>query len=619
MDPEHLCMGCMADRGDLEYCPECGRKEGTPADSPLQLPPRTRLDGRYLLGRVLGQGGFGITYLAWDLNLNRKLAVKEYFPREVCSRGRDDITVQPLSRRNVEAYEYGQAKFVEEGRALAHFQDYPGIVTLLDFFEANGTAYIVMAYVEGVTFEQYLKEHGEKLPFEAALNILIPVMDALREVHRAGMLHRDVSPSNIYLDKNRQVKILDFGATRYAMREQSQSLTVLFKPGYAPFEQYSSRGRQGPWTDVYALGATFYRAITGQTPAEAPDRLSDDNLTPPSRLGIAIPPDSEAALLKALAVHTENRYQTIDDFQKEMLSKSNRKHWRAVPDFVNRYLLAAACLLTLTSVGSSVMWYRNHAQVRSLRLAVAGLQSQLNSGRGSGESALQAALSNVFSLEKVRDDLKTQLTAASAERNTLKKQLSDVSSLIKTRNQESVQARQKASGLENQLTNLQAANQALETNQNALRSEINNLRGEIDRLKHPQVPRLSITAVLLFNYDAKGHKTLGNSPSDIFQSGKVRYILCTVAGSNPLYGTANLSGVIGVRYVGPDGVARGSTVGNLQGMTVNMAVTASRTDHGWQAFAIWGSDKPGVFGRGIWRIDFFQEQRKIYEKTFQVE
>ena len=619
MDSEHLCMGCMADKGDLEYCPGCGRKEGTPAESPLQLPPRTVLVGRYLLGRVLGQGGFGITYLAWDLNLNRKLAVKEYFPREVCGRGRDEVTVRPLSQRSVEAYNYGLGKFVEEGRALAHFRDHPGIVTLLDFLEANGTAYIVMAYVEGVTFEQYLNEHGGKLSFEAALDILVPVMDALREVHRAGMLHRDVSPSNIYLDKNRQVRILDFGATRYAMREQSQSLTVLFKPGYTPFEQYSSRGKQGAWTDVYALGATFYTAITGQTPAEAPDRSREDNLTPPSRLGAAIPPDAEAALMKALAVHAEDRYQTIEEFQKEVLSRCEPKPGSAPPNFVNRYLLAAACLLILTSVGSAVMWYRAHARLRSLHLAVADLERKLSSGQSGVESALQAARLNVSRLEKERDDLKTQLTGVSADRDALKKQLSDVSSLLKRRNLDLAQAGQKASDLQNQVTNLLAANRALETNQDTLTGEVSSLSAENQKLKHQQVARLSITAVSLFNYDAKGRKLLGNSSSNIFQSGKLQYILCQVAGPNPLFGTGNLMGAIGLRYVGPDGVARGSTVANVQGMTVKMAVTASRTDQSWRAYTIWGSDKPGAFSPGIWRIDFFQEQKKIYQKKFQVE
>ena len=313
---ESLCMGCMANKGNARFCGDCGWEEGTPAESPLQLPPRTVLDGRYLLGRALGQGGFGITYLAWDLNLNRKLAIKEYFPREVCTRARDEHTVQPLTHGSREAYAAGQKRFLEEAQALARFQDHPGIVSVLGFFQENGTAYLVMVYVEGRTLKQYLEERNGKMPFQAALNILTPVMDALREVHRVGMLHRDISPDNIYLNRRGQVKILDFGAARYAMGELSRSLDVILKPGYAPEEQYRYRGKQGPWTDVYALGATLYRAVTGQPPTAAPDRLEHDDLVSPSRLGVEIPAKSEVALLKALAVRAGNRFQSIAEFQK---------------------------------------------------------------------------------------------------------------------------------------------------------------------------------------------------------------------------------------------------------------------------------------------------------------
>jgi len=200
MNSEKLCMGCMRDKGGAVFCTECGWREGTPSESPAQLSPRTVLVEKYVLGKVLGQGGFGITYLAWDLLLNRKLAIKEYFPREICGRGRDERTVQPLSYGAREDFQYGMSKFVEEGQNLARFRDYPGIVSLLEFFEANGTAYIVMAYMEGMTFKQYLKNQGGKIGFDDARAILNPVMDALREVHRVGMLHRDISPDNIYLN-----------------------------------------------------------------------------------------------------------------------------------------------------------------------------------------------------------------------------------------------------------------------------------------------------------------------------------------------------------------------------------------------------------------------------------
>ena len=321
MNPDSLCMGCMADKGFADACSQCGWREGTSAYTPLQLAPRTVLEGRYLLGRALGQGGFGITYLAWDLSLNRKLAIKEYFPLAVSTRAEDHRSVSPLSNKSWPDFEYGLNKFAEEGRNLARFKGSTGIVSMFSFFHANGTAYIVMEYVEGVTFKQYLEQRGGKIQFKAALSVFVLVTDALGEVHAAGMLHRDISPDNIYVENNGQIKILDFGATRYAMGEQSQSLSVVLKPGYAPEEQYRRRGHQGPWTDVYALAATFYRAITGQVPPEAPDRLAHDELIPPSRLGVVLPAKSEAALLKALAVRAENRFQSVATFRSAVEAK----------------------------------------------------------------------------------------------------------------------------------------------------------------------------------------------------------------------------------------------------------------------------------------------------------
>jgi serine/threonine protein kinase/Flp pilus assembly protein TadD len=313
-------MGCMREKGAAAKCPHCGWREGSPPESPLQLPPRTVLNGCYLVGRALGQGGFGITYLAWDLNLEFKLAVKEYFPRDLCIRARDECTVQPLTQSVREGYESGRRKFLDEGRALASFRDHPGIVSTLAFFQENGTAYIVMSYIEGLTLKQYLAERGGKIDFKTALSMLMPVMDTLKEVHASGMLHRDISPDNIYVAQNGQVKLLDFGNARFAVSERSQSLDVVLKPGYAPEEQYRSRGKQGEWTDLYALSATLYRAITGKTPSPAPDRIAQDDLVAPGRLGLVIPSHAERALLKGLALRQEDRFQSVADFQKALVS-----------------------------------------------------------------------------------------------------------------------------------------------------------------------------------------------------------------------------------------------------------------------------------------------------------
>jgi len=311
---ESLCMGCMEPAKE-QVCPQCGWEQGTPPASPLFLAPGTMLGDNYLLGRVLGAGGFGITYLAWDLTLRRKLAIKEYFPNAFGARALDHHTVVPSNTQSKPPFEHGLRKFLEEGQALARFQGHPGIVSVLSFFNGNGTSYLVMAYEEGTTLQQYLKDHGGRIEFRQAMDIAMPVMDALRAVHEAGILHRDISPDNIFINHSNQIKILDFGAAKRDMTSQDRSLQITLKRGYSPEEQYRSNGKHGPWTDVYAMGATLYDAITGTVPPEALDRLDEDTLKPPSTLGVHVPPTFETALMKALAVRAADRFQTIAEFQ----------------------------------------------------------------------------------------------------------------------------------------------------------------------------------------------------------------------------------------------------------------------------------------------------------------
>ena len=320
MDLNQLCMGCMTDKQeDRPECPFCGYIEGTLPDSPLFLPTRTVLQEKYLIGRVLGQGGFGITYLAWDLNLNVKLAIKEYFPQDLASRGAGHSQVSAYSGSMGSQYEYGLDKFLQEARTLAQFEGHPNIVSVRDFFKANGTAYFVMSYVEGVTLKDHLANSGGVLPAEQARGILMPVMDALKEVHAVNVLHRDISPDNIFINKKGQVILIDFGAARQAIGEKGRSLSIILKPGYAPEEQYRTKGVQGPWTDIYAIAATFYHLITGQQPPEALERLIDDPLEPPSKVGVLLSEAEEGALLKGLAVRAPDRFQTMEDFQAAFL------------------------------------------------------------------------------------------------------------------------------------------------------------------------------------------------------------------------------------------------------------------------------------------------------------
>jgi serine/threonine protein kinase len=315
-------MGCMAEKGDLTQCPSCGWVEGSEPESPQHLKPGTILQGKYLVGRALGQGGFGITYLGWDVNLKLRLAIKEYLPQDLASRTPGHTQVSVYTSQNYrDQFEYGLEKFLQEAQTLAQFEGHPNIVSVRDFFRENDTAYIVMSYVEGITLKEHLALSGNIILVDKALSIIMPVLDALVAVHEVGILHRDISPDNIFINHKGQVILIDFGAARQSIGEKGHSLSVILKPGFAPEEQHRSKGVQGPWTDIYAVAVTLYRMITGQMPPESLDRLVDDTLIPPSGYGIALSADQEAAILKAVAVRAEDRFRTVRDFQRALMGE----------------------------------------------------------------------------------------------------------------------------------------------------------------------------------------------------------------------------------------------------------------------------------------------------------
>ncbi len=323
MSINELCMGCMGDRRGQDECPECGWLAGTLPDSEHHLTPGVILMEKFLIGRVLGQGGFGVTYMARDINLQVKLAIKEYLPVGLATRSSGQSRVSSYTSGLEDQFQYGLERFLEEARNLAQFENHPNIVTVRDYFRANGTAYMVMSYIEGLTLKDYLQRTVDgTLSFERAVDIMMPVMDALREVHGRNLLHRDISPDNIYIDHNGRVILIDFGAARQYAKEKSSSLSIILKPGYAPEEQYRSKGKQGPWSDVYAVAATFFHLITGQVPPDALDRLEEDVLIKPSHLAADINVRQEKVLIKAMAVRAGDRYQSIAAFQKAVMQES---------------------------------------------------------------------------------------------------------------------------------------------------------------------------------------------------------------------------------------------------------------------------------------------------------
>ena len=318
------CLGCMELFGDeFEICPHCGYIVGTQAEEAIHMEPGTLLYDRYIIGRVLGYGGFGVTYLGWDGKLEQKVAIKEYLPSEFSTRmpGQSQVTV--FNGDKSEQFREGLKKFVEEAKRLAKFQNEPGIVKIFDSFEENDTAYIVMEYLEGETLASYLKRE-KKIPEDQAVAMLTPIMESLQAVHAEGLLHRDIAPDNVFLLKSGEVKLIDFGASRYATTSHSRSLTVIIKPGYSPEEQYRSRGDQGPYTDVYALAATLYKMITGKTPPDAMERRAKyetqnkDILEEPHKIEKTISVSREIAILNAMNVRIEDRTPDVATFMKEL-------------------------------------------------------------------------------------------------------------------------------------------------------------------------------------------------------------------------------------------------------------------------------------------------------------
>ena len=278
----------------------------------------TRLIGRYTIEKVLGQGGFGITYLGIDELHEKKVAIKEFFPQGIVTRNieyQDTVTVTFVGEKD--NYEKGKERFLKEARTMAKFSKDEGIVKALDFFEINNTAYIVMEYLEGITLKQYLRENQRIAP-EDLIELLVPLIESLDEIHSQGMIHRDISPDNIMVLPDGRIKLMDFGAARDYTEFGEKSLSIVLKPGYAPPEQYQTHGIQGPWTDIYALCATMYKCITGENPPDAIERVMDDSLKKISEFGITIPPQEEAAIIKGMSVFAKDRYQDIKDFCEDL-------------------------------------------------------------------------------------------------------------------------------------------------------------------------------------------------------------------------------------------------------------------------------------------------------------
>ncbi|MCD8363549.1 MAG: serine/threonine protein kinase [Lachnospiraceae bacterium] len=320
------CLNCMSEYElELGICPYCGYDPDEPMESSLHMQPGTLLHGRYLVGRALGSGGFGITYIGWDFTLQQKVAIKEYLPSVFATRvlGETQVTVY-TNGSNVEQYNSGLEQFVEEACCLAKFQNTNGIVRVFESFEENNTAYIIMEYLEGETLDSYL-EHAGKIPVDEAITILEPAMRALEVLHAEGIIHCNIAPDNIFLTTDGHAHLIDLGVLRYAMTIHSSSLAYIIRLCYSPEEQYRSCGDQEPYMDVYAMGAVLYRMITGVTPPNAMERRAyfetenKDILIVPLK-NCKIDKNKENAILNAMNVRIEDRTKTMEAFLGELKS-----------------------------------------------------------------------------------------------------------------------------------------------------------------------------------------------------------------------------------------------------------------------------------------------------------
>lgn len=339
------------------------------------LPEGFELEG-YRFEGLLGVGGFGITYLATELNLGRSVAIKEYLPSGSAARDQGAASVRPLSEEDLSLYEYGLSSFADEARMLVNFH-HPNVVAVHRFFEANGTAYLVMRYIEGRSYHTLLERKKKQTEAEITA-ILLPLLDGLEHVHAAGVLHRDIKPGNIFIQHDGVPVLLDFGAARHAIGERSLSLTSVVTPGYSPLEQYSTRARQGPWTDIYALGATLYRAATGAKPPAAPDRGGDDPYRPASdALKKDFTPAFRNAIDAALARELENRPQAVADWRQLFegtvtLPLRNRPTSRTNRQAVRRWAYAASGVVLMGAAAAGGYWALLDRPGRTARWAASG-------------------------------------------------------------------------------------------------------------------------------------------------------------------------------------------------------------------------------------------------------
>lgn len=319
MNFDKLCMSCFREGGE-ELCKYCGYVEPTKRRSSL-LPVRELLNGRYLIGEVTSVDKSFVEYKAWDTQENHIVEIQEYYPRGIAARDDNGTEIVVISQDDSESYQKNVRTIRANAEKMKNFADSRCIVNIFDTFECNNTVYIIKEYIEGMLLSDFIDSYGGKVDTETALSIIVPVLDGLSQIHKAGLVHRAISPKNIIITAENEIKISNFRFLKEASPYKDENMTIHFSVGFAPPEQYKTRSKQGAFSDIYSVGAVLYKMITGETPDDALERMTTDSLVPPKSLDPEIPDSISISIMKAMSMASELRFKSTADFKNCLLEK----------------------------------------------------------------------------------------------------------------------------------------------------------------------------------------------------------------------------------------------------------------------------------------------------------
>lgn len=421
------CQSCFCEYSDeFNICPECGYTIGLQENPIYRLPHGSVINNRYIIGKTIGSGGFGITYKAWDMKLETIVAVKEYYPLGMVNRVPGTKEVSLVSKKRITDYNNGYTRFLDEARNMAKFNGNANIVNVFEFFEENGTAYIVMEFLEGQDLKGFLTNMGGKLDVETSVLVISEISKALETIHKKGIIHRDISPDNIFICTNNSIKLIDFGAARFS-EGGDKNLTIILKPGFAPPEQYEKVNEQGPWTDIYALGATMYMILTGYKPDESTNRKIKDELMSPNMIIPEIPENISNSVMKAMAVDKHLRFPNMAEFrkaiqgEKKVISVAKEKKKRKKRRLIG---ILVATVVVATGFGIFMANWEKQKEEETLPEATVDVWyvADVNTSSGAAKQAAMEAIANEFMrsydtvtlnlVPMVEDEYKTKLKEA---------------------------------------------------------------------------------------------------------------------------------------------------------------------------------------------------------------